>query len=199
MPSLRPHDMVRTIEGLIISTKLPDCSEEKYYLLQFSGNPGVYIINEALRRKPIRGVDQRGLSRYACLLATERLTSHSCVGLLKDDYAKFQDIKSGLPLIQRKRYSDMLFALACGYKPAIKARTNIWFWDTDTKNNVISILTDCGLPMYFIYPFIADVLSEIGALKEISSDLRDEYRQADVCLNAYSAGLKAVLSNIQQV
>lgn len=198
MPSIRPSQMRQSVEGLSITFRLPHYTPEQYHELHFSGDPGVYVVTEALRVNPISRFNQRGLSQLASKIIHERITQHPTIQAIRESRKVYNVISLDLPLSRRKRCSDLLFGYACHYKPFVVATTNVWFADAEEKSGVFSLLADCGLPAYFVYPFFADALSEIGSLSTLATDLVEEYQQANICLTGYAAVLEQLLLDISK-
>ena len=194
--SLKPSDMGETIESLVAHDSLPKRSSAELELLDFH-TVGIAAVAEAIRDKPIVGLDQRSLSRYATRVALVRMESSSLLQDLRTDFRTYLDKKKERPQIERRRLDKMLWGLACGYEPFISERSvHVWFWDEQVKNAILSICADAGVPKRTLYPFVSDVLSEIGSLGRVVEDLVEEYRHAMLCLSMYAGALKNVLLNI---
>ena len=194
--SIKPSAMGETIESMVAHESLPKRNGTEMEILDFH-TVGIAAVAEAIRDKPIAGLDQRSLTRYATRVALNRMEESSVLQELRTDYREYLDKKKDRPQIERRRLDKMLWGLACGYEPFISERSvHVWFWDEQVKNAILSICTDSGVPKRLLYPFVADALSEIGSLGRVVDDLTEEYRHALLCLSMYSVALKSVLLNI---
>ena len=197
--SLRPSDMGETIESLLAKEKLPKRTDADLKMLEFC-TVGISAVGEAIRSKPIVGLDQRGLTRYATRVALARMESSEVVVRIRDKYSDYLNRKKDLAQIERRGIDKMLWGLACGYVPFVaENNVHLWFWDESVKNAITSICSDSGIPKRFIYPFVADALSDIGSLSRITEDLVGEYRYGLRCLEIFFGALDKAVLDISQL
>jgi len=183
-----------TIESLVVHGKLPRRSSADLKLLDFDTDSGITAIAEVLRGKPLAGVDYRSLSRYATKVALTRMSALPALSELQTVYRQYLDARKDWEQSERLLVDESLWGLACGYKPFVHSRVHIWFWDEDVKNAIFAVLLDSGLPKQFVYPFVADALSELPNISKMGEDLVMEHRRAMRWLSGFLGAVKGYLT-----
>ena len=195
--SLKPSDFGSTINDFVFGAeKPPRLSSTEMDLLDFH-DAGIAVVNEAFDYKPIRSMKKQELSRYVSHLALQRMVDNTTLISIVKDREIYRINKKNKPHEVRKFYDDLLDGTVNGYKPFVGAKTvRVWFWDDRDKKIAYSTMTEAGIPFSMLFVFVADILSEIGELGAITTDLQGEYKQGMRYLSWLGQAVKFIAEDV---
>lgn len=117
------------------------------------------------------------LSRYACLIASERMSKTEEVANVIGAWEGYRALAKEQKEAIRRACGNPLGKLANGYEPLMRDSYHVWCWEDSNKQAIFGILKKMGMGVRIINPFLADALSDLPDLAELANDLREEYHQ----------------------
>ena len=182
MVSFKTGDFVsvpRTITDCIDKgVKPPPKKAIEIHSLDIHCVEGISSVKEALTTwSSEHGVGYQELSRYACLVVATRVSQSPEVLSLASKWSDYHTVVKEQKQAVRRATGKPLEGISKSYFPLVRDSYHIWCWNDDNKKALFGTLKKINMGVRILNPFMADVLSELPDLGELSDDLRVEYHQ----------------------
>lgn len=160
---------------------------------------GISSVDEAITvYSSAKDIGYQELSRYACLVAGQRMADFQGITQLCELWKTYYELVKGQKQEVRLACNTPVKMFSQkGYVPLVRGSYHVWCWGEDNKRRISGIVKRTGTGIRVLNPFLADALSELPDLGELSGDLKNEYQHGVRHIKAVIALLEYYIRSFQ--